>query len=285
MEERSDGSSIRRNEHPLTKYIVSLGWEGFGDRLQCLSYCIDLALSRNRILVVNWSDRYFGGFHEYFQLVGVPYAETCPKGKTHPSIFEHLLNVPADYWVFDLVEQRIDDSSAFITVHPGVGTRTFNYYTLQKHLRFTPRTALEVAEEMQRLRNISTLPIVHLRGTDRPWTIEQIQKLADKHGEVALLSDDRFAVEAYLNISNGVSLAAARADGYPIHKTDTSRQRIIRMFADFCLLHEYGVGALNEDSLFWTIAKYIDVKEWFDPAPELVKYEEFSIRPKPFQFL
>ncbi len=265
--------------HPMVKYIVSLGWEGFGDRLQCLNYCMDLALTRNRILIVNWSDRWFGGFDDYFQLVNIPYTDTCPPGKTHPSIFEHLRNVPADYWVYDLVDQSIDNSSAFIVVHPGVGVRTYNYTTLEKHLRFTPQTALEVAREMQRIREMSSgLPVVHLRGTDRPWTPEQIHKLAEKHGEVVLLSDDQRAVDAYLSVSKAISLSVGREDGHPIHKVDPSRARVIRTLTDFCLIREYGVDTLNKESLFWNVAKVIDVNEWFKEAPKHTEYDGFYIR-------
>lgn len=262
----------------LARYIVSLGWEGFGDRLQSLSYCINLALSRNRILIVNWSDRWFGGFHNFFDLIDVPYLLKCPAGKTHPSIFEHMLNVPADDWTYDLADYRIDDSSVQITVHPGVGFRAFNYNLLSMHLRFTSDTAMEVADEMKRIRALSDLPIVHLRGTDRPWDLKTVQELAAKHGRAALLGDDKKAAEAYLSCAGGISLMAARDDGKPIHKFDNTRQRVIRMLADFCLLHDHGVGTLNDDSLFWQVSKKIDVKRWFEPAPPAVKHRQFLIR-------
>lgn len=264
--------------HPLTRYIVSLGWEGFGDRLQCLSYCIALALSRNRVLVVNWSDRYFGGpFDDYFDLVGIPFASKQPPGETHPSIFKHLSNQPADDWVYDLDAYRIDDSQSFVTVHCGAGFRSYNTRLLELHLRFNDQTKLEIIDEMSRLRSISQLPIVHLRGTDRPWKHEDICNLAEKYGDVAILGDDQRAIDAYCAQTNSVSLSAARSDNKPIHKSGSSRERNIRMLADFCLIHEYGVGCLNEASLFYRMAKDINVNEWFEPSGTASNYSEFTL--------
>ena len=261
----------------LTRYLICFGWEGFGDRLQSLSYCINLARSRNRVLFVDWSDRMWsGGFHEFFDLVDLPYTTVRPEGPTDPSIFEHL-RVPVDDWIYDLKEYRIDDSSHRISVYPGVGFRAYNYYLLSLHLRFNKQTAEEVQREMQRL--VPTeMKLVHLRGTDRAWKAEDIHKFAKQHGNVGLISDDQKAVDEYLKVSPAVSLCAAETDSTPLHKGKVTREKIIRMLTDFCLLSRFGAGALNDQSLFYHVAKMVDVKRWLETAGDEKNHGEFCIR-------
>lgn len=65
------------------KYVMFKGIEGFGDRIQCLLYIIQYALSTNRILVIDWSDEMWchkdcdnkNNFNHYFNIKNMPYID------------------------------------------------------------------------------------------------------------------------------------------------------------------------------------------------------------------
>ena len=41
------------------KFVIFKGFEGFGDRLQCLLQIIQYSNITNRILVIDWSDEHW----------------------------------------------------------------------------------------------------------------------------------------------------------------------------------------------------------------------------------
>jgi len=271
--------------HPLNKYIVQMGWGGFGDRTQALCYCMTLAKTRNRALVVNWEDVQFSqSFHDFFHIIDLPYAYTVPDAPTYPRIFRHLRNQGGDWWIYELKDYRIDTANEQVIVHSGRGFRSYNWKTLITHLRFTPQTAKEVLDILTKTENLlGDLPLVHLRGTDRAWKAEDVHALAENNGIAGILSDDKRAVDAYMSVHpQSVVINTGRDDGKPLHKTDPSRDRNIKMLADFCLLSKHGTDALNKESLFWRAAKKLgtSVDKWFIPAGKLEKWEDICFRSK-----
>lgn len=265
----------------LTRYIVSLGWEGFGDRLQCLSHCIWLANTRNRVLVVNWNDRWFGGgFHEFFQLINIPYALDQPEGRTHPSIVQHMRNVPADDWVYDLKEPSTENFECTqpIQLHLGVGYRRWQYDLLEEHMRFHPD--LDLAKRIVGLLDkASGRPVVHLRGTDKGFNQESCKALAQRlESPVAIVSDDARAVRCFLEVRPNTIVLSEDLSEAPLHKSAPSREKTLRMLAEFCLLSLRGLDTLCPDSLFWKAARSINTDLWFRPAGEEQDHGDFLYR-------
>ena len=257
--------------HPLNKYIVHLGWAGFGDRLQALCHCILIAQKRNRILYTNWMDEHFqDSFWAYFNLTGIPYTKEFPAGDTYPKVFEHL-RAPASSWIYDLKDYTLDQSNATVLVFSSKGTRTFGWGTLTNHLTLTEQTQEEVMALVKGLENlIGDLPLIHLRGTDRKWEKEAVYALAEKHGKAAITSDDNRAIDAYKEVADVVIINSGREDNQPIHKYNPARSRHIKMLTDLYLLHKYGKACLNDQSVFWRASQNINVSKWFRsvPAPE-----------------
>ena len=270
----------------LFRYIVSLGSEGLGDRLQCLSYCIWLARTRNRILFVNWQGdpAWPGGFEHYFQLVNLPYVSKAPafsSGQVHPGVFEHLLDVNPGLWVYDIKEPDITfpDTDIKIIVHPGMGFRRWDVSDLQNHLRFTPETAKAVDEKFRFLLNQSQgLPVVHVRGTDRPWELDKLRAFVETQPErVALLSDDVHAVNNYLWLRpQTVVLSKPREDNLPDHKHKRTEESTFQMLAEFCLLSTVeNASAFNTESLFFRMARIIKSSKWFKSFDSFAEYSDY----------
>lgn len=264
--------------HPLKKYIVHLGWAGFGDRLQALCHCMLIAQKRNRILYTNWHDEHFNdSFWNYFHLVGIPYTFDYPEGETYPRVFEHL-KAPASSWIYDLKDYTLDQSNAQVLVYSSKGTRTFGWGVLTNHLVLTQQTQEEVMSVVYKLSPlIGNLPLIHLRGTDRKWNKEDVHALAKKYGEAAITSDDNRAIDAYKEVARAVIINSGREDNQPIHKYNPTRSRHIKMLADLYLLHKYGKACLNEQSVFWRASQNINVSKWFRSVQKPEQYDGFEI--------
>ena len=269
--------------NPTTKYLISRGWFGFADRMNALCHCIRLARLRNRILNVYWSDRMIGeSFQDLFNIINLPYTDVVPDLDTYPQIFRPLRNIPNELWIYELKDYELSEANASILVHSGRGKRTFNVTDLVTHLRFTEKTIEEVRNVLTKYTELGVTKdtkVVHLRGTDRPWKLEDVHTLAKQHGKVAIVSDDKLAVEAYLSKEPTSIVLTNGADNLkPLHKDDPSRAKTIKMLADFCLLHTHGVDTLNKESLFWKLSQRIDPLLWMRLSPEPTTYNEFFMR-------
>ena len=57
--------------------LVVKGWEGFADRLQALSHCMNYCIKYNAAICIDWRDYMWGqdneDFSDYFEIVGIPY--------------------------------------------------------------------------------------------------------------------------------------------------------------------------------------------------------------------
>ena len=289
----------------MNRYLISKGWEGFCDRLQCLSHCVSLALNYNRILCVDWEDRIWshgeGGFYRYFDLVDLPYitsAEQIPRDlEVFPAFWRRGLGLPVDEWVHKLKDELVFDPQEgkhyeAVWVHPGVGFRAFDFDQLPKHLRLNAEAAGEIKPLLEKAP--PNLPVVHLRGTDRPLSEERWQAVRQAAPVACVISDDATLVRRWLDeSSDSVVLSDTLVEGQTAgHKLDPQsldkigldKHRMnIRLLADFILLAAAkDAHALNEESVFFKMARLFGacggVPALFQQAPEPIIIQDSEIR-------
>lgn len=255
------------------KYIISKGWQGFGDRLQCLSYCLSIAKTYNRILHVDWRDRIWThdnkDFHSYFYFTGVSYVErldSIEPGSIHPSFWENILHKNLDDWVHGIrqwTELGLDNfPEQDIWVHNCVGFRRWDFGVLAKHLRLVPEAATAIAVLMKDFDPLE--PVVHLRGTDKQFSEERWQELRKQAPVAQIVSDDERLVNRWMDESPSSrllsdTLVSGSGGGHLMAAKDlsvTKHEMNIRLLADFLIIGSakdaYG---LVTDSCFFEMAR------------------------------
>jgi len=251
------------------KIIVSKGWEGFADRLQCLSYCVLIAKRFNRLIYVDWNDTIWDeGFQKYFYFTDLPQVvklSKIPKQKmadVYPAWWRHKLVLPANEWVYDIKDQlefKPAEGTHFedIWVHSGIGYREWNVAELCKHLRLQD----EVKDQIPLVK--FDLPLVHLRGMDREFKEYHWEALRKKAPVAAVISDDATLVERWMKESPDSMLISKPVKGYT-HKTLASKHKSnIALLTEFMALAEAKEAyALNEESLFFKMARITNTKLW-----------------------
>lgn len=257
----------------MKKYLVTKGWQGFCDRLQALSWAIDLSMKFNRILYVDWTDRIWSRngetFYTYFDLHDIEYVDSIKKlpkyGTVFPIFWEKILTNPADNYVY-AVKDHIDldlDGYHFedIWVHTGIGHRRWNFPTLVDKLRFNDQTREKI---WSMCRDIDMRrPVVHLRGTDRSVGFKQ-----EKWDELVaieepyVISDDARLAKAYLEANKSATVVSSTLMSAPegghiaANAPYTKHEMNLDLLKDFWLLSRadkaYG---LVDESLFWRMAR------------------------------
>lgn len=271
------------------------GWEGFCDRLQCLSHCITWALHYNRILYVDWRDRIWshgnGDFYRYFSLVDLPYVTSVdqvpPRLQVFPSFWEGKLARLADEWLHEYKSDlgfNPDQGKYYepVWVFPGVGFRVYDFDQLPKHLRLT----IAAREAIQPLLTAAQQPwpVVHLRGTDRAVPENRWADLRNLAPVAYVVSDDINLARRWLRESpDSVLLSDTLVEGSVAgHKLDEARllqkgfdkhRMNIRLLADFVILGRAKQAyALNEQSVFFSMARLFGAcggfERLFQAAPE-----------------
>lgn len=227
------------------KYIILKGFEGFGDRVQSLLYCIKYALFTKRILVVDWTDYMWcdnirENFEHYFKLEKVdyiPYKDFVSmyekySEKVHftvvPSVWNNRLMIkPNDYMYNDtyalpisfekIITNEVDDYNADIVVHSSVQSRTFNCKLFYRHIRLQPNVIQYIYNHpfyQHIIQNQIPYICIHLRGGDRMVKDEHHtffntscdhQKYIDKITEK--LSQQRNTIKHILLVSDSNTLS------------------------------------------------------------------------------
>jgi len=262
----------------MNLYLISKGWEGFCDRLQCLSHCVGLALQNERVLYVDWEDRIWshgeGGFFRYFDLIDMCYvtsADQIPKdAPVFPAFWTRGLGLPADEWIHKVTDEVVFDLQQMnppepVWVHPGVGFRAYDFHQLPKHLRLTAEASKEIRSMLSSV--VENLPVVHLRGTDRPNSEDQWMALRQTAPVANVISDDASLARRWMSESpNSVLLSNTLVQGKVAgHKLDarslekyglTKHAMNIRLLADFLILAmAKDAYALNDQSVFFSMAR------------------------------
>ena len=290
----------------MNLYLVSKGWEGFCDRLQCLSHCVSLALQCERVLYVDWEDRIWshgdGGFSRYFDLVDMCYV-TAPDEIPHklpvfPPFWTRGLGLPADEWIHKVKDEVEFDLSKVnppepVWVHPGVGFRAYDFPQLAKHLRLSRESSLEIMPLLECA--LDDLPLVHLRGTDRPMSEERWAVVRKAAPVACVISDDaalarRWMIESPSSVLLSTTLVEDKAAGHKLDAKSLAAYGLskhamnIRLLADFLILAGAKVAhALNEDSVFFSMARLFGacggVAALLQPAPAAIRVMGANIRP------
>ena len=244
------------------KYLITKGWEGFSDRLQCLSYAVTCSLRYNRTLYVDWTDDIWGNsFYDYFYFEGLPYIDDyrkIPKGSSvYPHFWNHKLMLPANVWVYDIKDQLVFDISkcndfSDVWVQPGIGYREYNIPLLLKHLRIRPDIVDSVYTEP-----ITDLPVVHLRGTDRSFTDEDWARCRQLAPTAYVLSDDTKLIDRWKSESpDSIIISKPMADVTHFSTNVDKHQYNLDLLREFYILASAGEAyALNEKSLYFNMSR------------------------------
>ena len=254
-----------------SKYMVSKGWEGLADRLQCLSYCVDIAVKYNRNLYVDWTDDlWVEGFYRYFSIAGLEETKPDTTHSTYPEFWTNAVDKSNGDWIYrikDYVEFDIlaADGDTPVWVHSGLGFRSWSMPTLAKRLKINCADELGV---------LMVHPcVVHLRGTDRSPDLAKLQTLAEQHPNAVIVSDDATCVQKWLEINPQAQVLTETLsqDGRGLHQAElsnwTRHELNLRAISDFLTISlAQEAYALNEDSLFFTMARIYgnSVKELFE---------------------
>lgn len=177
------------------------GFEGFADRMQVLSHCINYCKVNSAALCVDWRDEMWGqgvlDFWDYFEILGIETislddvvigidlgASIEPKGWTKKLIIDpptrsslnEAFSGPLNKITYEKVEGDIVVAS--VGLH-----RMFHSNNLVENIRFR----LNIAEKIKARLDNYFLPctVVHLRGTDR-FDASLIDQCIDKFDELPL---------------------------------------------------------------------------------------------------
>ena len=180
---------------PIKQIVVVKGWEGFADRLQVLSHCIEYCKKTGATICIDWRDSMWGqsveDFHDYFKIVDIPSIPissllerineiTDISGNERPcKIFppiwtiDTLLREPFELIHFSEYEKEINLSRITnyveydILVHNGKGNRTYHCSNIINNIRFQPDIREHIEHRLSCLSSIPSYTAIHLRGTDR----------------------------------------------------------------------------------------------------------------------
>lgn len=261
------------------RFLIAKGWQGFCDRLQALSFCISVAKQHDRILYVDWNDRIWThnnvGFYDYFYFSDLPYVRTIDpilkyETDVYPAFWKRGLSLQVDNWIYKLKDETSMKPEEYhyerVWVSPCIGFRRFHYSELFSHLRLDPAVAKYVWERLKTLDK--DLPVVHLRGTDRPSTQEAWEALKEKAPVAYVLSDDKTLIDRWMSESpNSVLLSRTPSpitgkgshylSAQELEKYDAKKEILnVDLICDFITLAQAKEAyALVEESLFYTIAR------------------------------
>ena len=249
----------------MQKYLISKGWEGFGDRIQCLSNCIVMSQRYNRTLYVDWTDTiWLEGFYRYFHFDGLEYTNDLKTIGQHlpvyPHYWKHKLMLPGNLWMYDMKDQlTFDPSKTYnfedVWVHCGIGYREYNIVRLAQHLRINSDITPLVYTEP-----ITDLPVVHLRGTDRNFSVDDWQRLRTVAPIANVLSDDTTLIERWMNDSPEsivISNPKPNTTHYTVDGVDKHQMNLALLKEFFIIASAKTAYPLNNDSLYFKMARML----------------------------
>jgi hypothetical protein len=252
----------------MQRYMIHKGYEGFGDRLQSLSFCIDLAKMYNRTLYVDWYDKIWNDdFYEYFFFEGIDFTTECPtEYKTvYPTFWENGLGLVVDKWIHHLPMVKFDqDQKKFedVWVHPGIGFRRWDISMIVDHLRLMPDVHEQIKQQVAK--HDPELPVVHLRGTDRTddKTFISVMELSKKVPVAHVVSDDSKLVDMWQSVSPSSTFEMTNV-AHHFNRTSDKRKSNIKALSDFFILAsaKEAHGIKQEESAFFKMARLFNTFE------------------------
>jgi hypothetical protein len=281
------------------KYLIHKGYQGWGDRLQSLSYCLDYAKKTGRYLYIDWMDPLWGqgdpskNFYQYFGLQGINQIESIdeiPADVTvYPSYWNKKLNEKSGIWIHSkktILEVKLDlDRPEDVVVVTAIGYRQWSAETITAHLTFQPPLITEVKRKLALIPNKDFYG-VHLRGTDRTTSIQTCINIGQQLFElskltsfpIVLISDDSHLVSEWLKIMpdtilltetthklNGLGLGTHMIPPEKLEKYGITKEGLIlELLSDFFV---YSLAKFhftnNAASTFSQMAKLLGT---FDPS-------------------
>lgn len=210
----------------MSKQIVVVkGWEGFADRLQVLSHCMQYCIVNDASICVDWRDEMWGqgetDFHDYFELIGIDtiriesVVERMVSGATvYPSSWSISdISTPMNKLISmkntankntDMLNDYTPIQSDIIVIKNGF--RKFHIMNMLQNLAFTKDVSEIVQSKIAKV--VLPFTAVHLRGTDRMAesietvianTILKYEQLPIyKKKRVFVLSDMKCMVDSWL---------------------------------------------------------------------------------------
>ena len=162
--------------------LVVKGWEGFADRLQALSHCMNYCIKYNAAICIDWRDYMWGqdneDFSDYFEIVGIPVVSlaTVLSRVTAGAIvnppaytYDLLRDPPSQVMHFPEFQSKIDNScpkqEGDIIVHNSKGLRMWHLSNLIQNIHVAESARKQIIQQLSGLQMPYTS--IHLRGTDR----------------------------------------------------------------------------------------------------------------------
>ena len=206
----------------MQQIVVVKGWEGFADRLQTLSHCLQYCIKNKAAICVDWRDYMWGqetrDFHDYFKIKGVETVSLKTvlervknSAKITPSAYNYkLIQLPPceliHFTDFDMsFSKDYDKIDSDIIVSNSKGTRVWHLDNLIRNIEIVDSLKSVIIQNLKSL--IMPFTLVHLRGTDRLTTNQSaIDSAKEKYKEllehskvrVYLVSDSKVLVDMWL---------------------------------------------------------------------------------------
>ena len=275
--------------------LVVKGWEGFADRLQALSHCINYCIKYKAAICIDWRDYMWGqgkeDFSDYFEIVGIPVvplstvlSRVTEGASINPPAYTYeLLREPLSQVIhFPEFSSKIDNScpkqEGDIIVHNSKGTRMWHLNNLIQNIRIAPSIRPQIIQQLSGLQLPYTS--IHLRGTDRKTdsTLSNVIAAYDNlppHAKVRsyVISDMRLLADEwieknpetkYVNENAVVLKIAPGTQGTHMLAPEvlefygiTKRELNINTITDFLVIAFASWGAGHGESVFTKLATFL----------------------------
>ena len=196
--DRASEAAIAPDTAPASRFVITKGVQGWGDRLQCFLQAVRYARHTGRTLVIDWRDTDWAHdpsepIEHWFTLDGV---DTLPleefldlyrgyqqKMSVTPSAWQNCLGDPEyqrwiyrpeyhlsdDQGVIEAIVKGAPDLSETIVVYPGVGHRTFAYSDCSR-IKLSPWVREQILAQACELGLCAKdYDAIHLRGGSKSW--------------------------------------------------------------------------------------------------------------------
>ena len=168
--------------HQEQQIVLMKGWEGFADRLQVLSHCLNYCIIHKAAICVDWRDDMWGqeklDFSDYFEIIGIPVvslSDVIQRVKGGASVYpkawnlETISDVPNESTHFDQYKLTFNNDykriNSQIIINNTRAYRVWHLDNLISNIRLKKHISEIISSRLTNLERPYT--VIHLRGTDR----------------------------------------------------------------------------------------------------------------------
>jgi hypothetical protein len=306
------------NIKPINQIVVMKGFEGFCDRLQVLSDCIEYCHKNNCHLCVDWRDSLWGqehkDFSDYFRIDTVYQAsidDAIQLIKNGGSVFPP--------WTIEELKEPLKDATHYakkdisfngnytklpysVIVHNCTGNRTYHAKNIISGMSLLPSIASIIKARIANIKNPYTT--VHLRTTDRiivgrdaPDRIINIVKFALKKFaripdankmNVVVLSDSANAKQEFIRLASlaypksYITSVKHNIDLLPEHTAGTHQLSPSYLSEKNITKHNLNIDTLTDFIILCLsdCSVFNNIKSLFSSMPNFIKdnSEKYAIR-------